>query len=112
MERLNYGGRYYDDDDEQYQAEAVPWYRRADPDYDPEEEDREGLEAFEEEPELVAHQLEHATQDIVQAGFAAQFRWRSKARRGRRGRFVPPDMKPYRWPTFVRVADLQNPDRV
>ena len=118
VERMNYGGYNddYEDDDEQYdenEAKEIPWYIRANPDYDPEEEERgeASLEEFHEHPEQVDHQLEHAADDIAQLDAEAQFGWRSKSRRSRQGRFVPPDMSIYRWPTFVRVADLQNPDR-
>ncbi len=46
--------------------------------------------------------------DTTQVGFDALPGWRRKARGRRRGTFVPPDMRTYRWPVFVRVADLQN----
>ena len=117
VERLDYGGGYNEDyEDEQTQesqAEAIPWYRRADPDYDPEEEDRAEarLADFQEQPEQVEHQLEHAADDTAQLDAEAKFEWRAKVRRRRKGRFVPPNMNTYRWPTFVRVEDLQNQDR-
>lgn len=114
-ERLGYGGGYYDDyedeEDQQYQesqVDDIPWYRLADPDYVPEEEELpEGrLEDFQEQAERVEHQLDAAAQLDAEA----QFGWRSKARRRRKGSFVPPDIRTYRWPTFVRVEDLRNQD--
>ena len=59
----------------------------------------------------VDHALDHAVDDTAQADYDEQFGWRSRARRSRKGQFVPPDMRSYRWPVFVRVADLQNQDR-
>ena len=131
VERMGYVGGYnndYEDEDEQYQegqAKYVPWYRRADPDYDPEEEEHgeASLEEFHEHPEHADHQLEHAADDIAQlehaaddgckVDFLAQYEWRVKARSRRTGRFVPPLMTGYRWPVFVRFQDLKDhPQRV
>ena len=62
-------------------------------------------------PEQVEHQVDHVADDTAQMDAEAKFEWRAKARRRRKGRFVPPNMKTYRWPVFVRVADLQKRDR-
>ena len=112
------GGENNDYQDEQYeeiQVDEVPWYRLADPDYDPDEGDFEyGLEDDQEPPERreqVEYRLDHAADDAAQLDAEARFGgWKSRARRRRMGRFVPPDVRDYRWPVFVRVADLTNRD--
>ena len=99
-ERLNYGEERQEEDHDDYQEHHASRY--GDPDYDPEGEDAEDLQ------EPVEHQADHTADDSVQSdsAFDAQFGWRSKARR-RRGRFVPPDIRGYAAPAFVRVTDLQ-----
>ena len=117
-ERLDYRGEEYNDyQDEQHeesQFDEIPWYRLADPDYDPDEGDYEyGLEDDQEPPEgleEVEHHLDHAADDAAQLDAEKKFGWKGRARRRRKGRFVPPDVRAYRWPVFVRVADLPNGD--
>ena len=103
--------------DEQYevnQVAEIPRYLLGNPDYEPEEDDLEyGLEHYQEPPERleeVEHQLDHAAEDVAQLDAEAKLGWRSRARRRRKGKFIPPDVRAYRWPVFVRVADLPNGD--
>ena len=100
-ERLNYGEEHQEEDHDDYQEHHASRY--GDPDYDPEGEDAEDLQ------EPVEHQADHTADDSLEAGsdFYARVGWRSKAHRRQRGRFVPPDMRGYAAPVFVRVADLQ-----
>ena len=121
-ERTGYRGGYHDDDyqdeedGQQYQenlADDISWRLLADPgydpDYDPEEGSLEdGLEDYQEQPEPVEHPLDHVAADAGQLDAEARYGWRAKARLRRQGRFVPPDMRTCRWPTFVRVEELQN----
>ena len=58
--------------------------------------------------EQVGHQLDHAVDDTIRADYGEKFGWRKDGRNSREGQFVPPDMRSYRGPVFVRVADLQN----
>ena len=117
-ERLDYRGEEYNYDNdgryEESQLDRLLWYRLADPNYDPEEGDLEyELEDDLEPPEgleEVEHHLDHAADDAAQLDAEVKFGWRGKVRRRREGRFVPPDVRAYRWPMFVRVADLQNRD--
>ena len=111
-ERLGYGRPHYDDDDQQrqeHQVEDVPWYILADPDYSPEEEGdaQEGLGDFPGRPEQVEYQEDFVEDDSAETEFQAQFGWRSKARRRKKGRRHLPDMRGYVAPVFVRVADLE-----
>lgn len=111
VERTGFGGEHYDDEDhEEAVVDRVAWYRLADPDYDPDEPDDEILDDVHDEIDLVGHQLDHAADDAARLDAAAQFGWRHSARIRLQGRFVPPDIRLYRWPTFVPVADLQNQD--
>ena len=116
-ERLNYGGGYNDDHDDEEeeqesQADDILWYRLGDPNYDPDEQDRPegGLDDFQTALDQVDHQLDHAADDAAQLNAEARFGWRFRARLRRKGLSVPPDMTDYRWPTFVRLEDLQNDD--
>ena len=116
-ERTGYRGGYHDDyrdeeDGQQYQgnlADDISWRLLADPDYDPEEGSLEdGLEDYQEQLEPVEHPLDHVAADAGQLDAEARYGWRAMARLRRQGRFVPPNMTTYRWPTFVRVEELQN----
>ena len=114
-ERLGYGTPHYHDyDDDQQnqesQVEDIPWYVLADPDYSPEEEEgaaQEGLEDFQERNGQVEYQADFVEDDVDQSEFEAQFGWRSKARRRKKGRRLLPDMRGYVAPVFVRAADLE-----
>ncbi len=117
-ERLDYRGEenndYKDEQYEENQVAEIPRYLIGNPDYDPEEDDLEyGPEDYQEPPERleeVEHQLDHAAEDAAQLDAEARFGFKSRARRRRKGRFIPPDVRAYRWPLFVRLADLPNRD--
>ena len=128
VERLDYGGEHYDYDEdeldiqpdhqEDHQEEeqeehreeyGLEFYQDPDEDFGGVDDDTIA-EGFQERHDQVEHRLDHAADDTTKADFEAQFAWRSKARRSRKGRFVPPDMRTYRWPVFVPVSDLQNQD--
>ena len=49
--------------------------------------------------------MDDAADDVDEADFHAQFRWRSKMRRRGQGRFVPPDRRVLMAPVFVRRAN-------
>ena len=120
-ERLNHGGWDYDDYDDNldhegdYQEDFEQEYTPpvyddggdADSEYDG---DDTGAEGFQDQHDLVEHQVDFAMDDSGDTDFEEQFGWRSKARRRRQGRFVPPDMTWHRRPVFVRVKDLQGQD--
>lgn len=116
--RSDYRDGYYGGDGQPHRerdADEILRYLLVDPDYDPEDDDLDDLlegrpEDDQEPPEQVEHQVDHGAGDAEQLDAEAQFGWRNAARRGRRGRFVPPDMRAYRWPAFVRVEDLQIQD--
>ena len=82
-ERLGCAGGYHDDyeyekEDQQRQdsqPDDILWYRLADPDYIPEEEDgpEGGLEDSQGRPEQVEHQLDHAADDTAQLDAEVQF---------------------------------------
>ena len=116
LERLGHGGGYdYEDDDdlviegddqEDHEETYEPmYYENPDEDLDVLED---GGEGFQERHEQVEHQVDHAVDDTTRAEFPAQIEWRIQVRRRRKGRFVPPPMRGYRWPAFVRVEDLQD----
>ena len=112
MERLNYRWadygdyreiRNHDDYEEDQEREYRPWhYDLFDDEFRYEEEDY--AEASQEE---VEHHEDYAEDDNAETGFEARFGWRSKARHGRKGRFVPPDTRGYVPAVFVRLADLE-----
>ena len=119
-ERLDYGRRYddYDDDDaghdgdhkEGREQEYGPSSYDADHDFIHEDYDTEA-ESFPDQHDQVEHQVDFAEDDSGETGFDAQIgRWRSKAYRRRRGKFVPPNMRRHRTPVFVRIKDLQGRD--
>ena len=89
-EKLGYGPDYFDDCDEQ-----------------------DGLEFGDERQQdfYQDHNQDHNedyTGDDSRAEFLAQFEWRLKARRRRKGRFAPPSITGYHWPAFVPAATLSN----
>ena len=90
MERLGYGGEYYDEDE---------YYDYGD---EPDEEEEE--------------QVEHAADFLLDAAgqtdrFLTLFRWRWMARAGRQGqRWDPPDTTAFVAPVFVRVQELRGSD--
>ena len=73
-------------------------------DYDDDNEEEDYAKGFQEQ---VEHETDYAADDSDESDFNGQFGWRSKARRGKRGRFVPPDTRAFVAPVFVRVADLK-----
>ena len=117
-ERLNYrdeeNNDYRDEQYEEKQVAEIPRYLLGNPDYDPEEGTfGYGLEHYQELPaglEEVEHYLDHAAEDAAQLDAEAKRGWRSRARRRRKGKFIPPDVRAYQWPVFVRLADLPNRD--
>ena len=113
VERSHFGGEYYDDyedyeDEDELDHPEDDQEEYQDPSADFDGGDDAAAEDFQGQHDQVEHQLEHAVDDTTQVGFDALPGWRRKARGRRRGTFVPPDMRTYRWPVFVRVADLQN----
>ena len=56
------------------------------------------------------HHLDPVNGDAPQVDFGARIGWRGRGRRRRRGPFVGPDMRWYRWLVSVRVADLRDRD--
>ena len=109
-ERLNYGGEYYDDHEE-----------NLDDDDGSEEDHAEGSQEEvghrAEYPangpqEEVAYEAKYSPGDSAESDYAdVQFGWRSKARRGKRGRrWAPPNTRTFTAPVFVRLADLQSHD--
>ena len=118
VERLNFGGEYYDgyeDEDEldielDYPEDDQGEYQDPNADFSADFDggDDAAAEDFQGQHDQVEHQMEHAADDTTQVDFDALLGWRRKARGRRRGTFVPPDMRTYRRPVFVRVADLQN----
>ena len=108
VERLDFGGAYYDDEDYDDELDIDLDHQEDDQgEYRDSDGEDAAAEDFQGRHDQVEHQLEHAADD-TQTDFDEQFGWRSKARRSRQGLFVPPDMGMYRWPIFVPVADLQN----
>ena len=110
-ERLDYWGGYHDDDDH-YDDDHYD-----DDHYDDDvHEDLDGVDddaaadILQDWHDPVEHQVDHAVDDAIQLNFEAQMEWRIRARRRRMGRFLPPPLIGYRWPVFVRVADLPNRD--
>ena len=97
MERLNYDEDYGHGHDSDYDLEES---------HDGDFEDEDHGEDLREQ---VEHQADYAEDDSLESesDFDAQFGWRSKARHRKRGRFVPPDIRGFAAPVFVRVADLR-----
>ena len=99
-ERLGDWGGYHDDDDY----------------YDDVHEDLDGVDddttadILQGRDGPVEHQVDHAVDDAIQLHLEEQMEWRVRARRRRNGGSFPPRMTGYRWPVFVRVADLPNRD--
>ena len=114
MERVNYGSEYDDHDEEEehhedgyedrYKEDPSEEYKPAYP------ENTDDVYAWEDHArslmERVEHQADHDADARAQSEFDAQFGWRSKGRRDKKGRWVPPDTRLARTPVFVRVADL------
>ena len=114
-ERLSYGRGDHDDHEENldydygYQKDQVKEnqpviYDEFNDNY--EEDHAEGSQ------EEVEHPAEYPPDDGAGFDYAdIQFGWRSKARRGKRGRrWAPPDTRRFMAPVFVRLADPQSQD--
>ena len=111
MERLNYGGVYDDHEDEYGNHEQAHDHqdhqeREYEAEFDGASDD--GYE--EDDLSGVEHQAEFPAGTEAESDYAAvRFGWRSKARRGRRGRrWAPPDTRRFSAPAFVRLADLRS----
>ena len=118
-ERLDHHGWYsedYGEEDLQHiEGELfeilIPDY--PDPEFFGEEEyyEESTQEELEGPPDLVEHQMDHAAVEAAHLYAEARFGWKYRARLRRQGKFVPPDIRGYSAPAFVRVADLQKKAR-
>ena len=116
--KIDYGGAY-DYDEDEYEDDEVELdigldHREAHPlDYSPEADlDSDGYDdasaaGFQEQHDRVEHRADYAADDSGLVGFDGGSIWRGRYRR-RWGRYVPPDMRQYRWPVFVRFTGLQD----
>ena len=106
MERLNYGRVHHDDYQEGHQEQ---WASRYDKNPDDDHDGEDYAETLQEQRERVEHQADHAADDSLEPEPISMpsSDGRSTSRRRQRGRFVPPDIRAYAAPVFVRVAGLQ-----
>ena len=124
-ERLNYGGQYYDDHEENLDDDdgsEEDYTEGSQEKVDPRAEYH--VDSSQEEfghraeypangpQEEVAYEAKYSPGDSAESDYAdVQFGWRSKARRGKRGRrWAPPNTRTFTAPVFVRLADLQSHD--
>ena len=100
VEHFDYWGGYQDDDD---------YYDDVHEDLDDVDDDA-AVDILQGRDDPVEHRVDHAVDDAILLHLEAQMEWRVRARRRRTGRFIPPRMTGYRWPVFVRAADLRMRD--
>ena len=122
VEKLAYGGGYYDDKDDDeletgYRKDHEEQYQHEfdrDPDQDFGDFDDHGsAERYEDQGEQMGHDVDHlvdhgADDSSKTVEFLAQYEWKLKARSQRKGRFVPPRTLGFRWPAFALFKELKN----